>query len=58
MEDLPSAEVQPRFLRLQWRTYPWAEHSGDDDDDDDECNENTIKIYRYGREVMQLSFTH
>ena len=27
VEDLPSAELQPRFLRLQWRTCPWAEHS-------------------------------
>ena len=25
VEDLPSAEPQPRFLHLQWRTYPWAE---------------------------------
>ena len=30
VEDLPSAELQPRFLRLQWRTYHWAEHSFDD----------------------------
>ena len=22
MEDLPSAELQPKFLRLQWRTWP------------------------------------
>ena len=34
VENLPSAELQPRFLRLQLRTCPWAEH--DDDDDDDE----------------------
>ena len=27
MEDLPSAELQPCFLRLQWRICPWAEHS-------------------------------
>ena len=26
VEDLPSEELQPRFLRLQWRTCPWAEH--------------------------------
>ena len=29
LEDLPSAELQPRYLRLQWRTCPWAEHSDD-----------------------------
>ena len=34
VEDLPSAELQPRFLRLQSRTCPWAEHSDHDDDDD------------------------
>ena len=33
VEDLLSAEVQPWFLRLQWRTCPWAEYSDDDDDD-------------------------
>ena len=27
VEDLPSAELQPRFLRFQRRTCPWAEHS-------------------------------
>ena len=31
VEDLPSAELQPWYLCLQWRTYPWAEHSDDDD---------------------------
>ena len=30
VEDLPSAELQPWFLRLQWRNCPWAEHSDDD----------------------------
>ena len=35
VEHLPSAELQPRFLRLQWRTCPWAEHDDDGDDDDD-----------------------
>ena len=30
MEDLPSAELQTSFLRLQWRTCPWEEHSDDD----------------------------
>ena len=29
VEDLPSAELQPRFLRLQRRTCPWTEHSYD-----------------------------
>ena len=33
---LPSAELQPRFLHLQRRTCPWAEHFDDDDDDDDD----------------------
>ena len=36
VEDLASAELQHRFLRLQRRTYPWTEHSDDDDDDDDD----------------------
>ena len=26
VEDMPSAEMQPRFLRLQWRTCPWTVH--------------------------------
>ena len=30
VEDLPSAELEPRFLHLQWRTCPWTEHSDDD----------------------------
>ena len=30
VEDLPPAELQPRFLRLQWMTCPWAEHDDDD----------------------------
>ena len=33
LDDLPSAELQPRFLRLQRRTCPWAEYYDDDDDD-------------------------
>ena len=36
VEDLPLAELQPRFLRLQWRTCPWAEDSDDDDADGDD----------------------
>ena len=31
VEDLPSAELQLRFVRLQVKTFPWAEHSDDDD---------------------------
>ena len=27
VEDLTSAELLPRFLRLQRRTYLWAEHT-------------------------------
>ena len=34
VEDLPSAEMQPRFLSLQRRACPWTEHSNDDDDDE------------------------
>ena len=30
VEVLPSAELQPWFLHLQWGTCPWAEHSDDD----------------------------
>ena len=32
VDVLPSAEQQPRFLRLQSRTCLWAEHSDDDVD--------------------------
>ena len=35
VEDLSSAELQQRFLRLQRRNCPWAEYSEDDDDVDD-----------------------
>ena len=38
-EDLPLAELQPWFLRLQWRTCPWAEYS---DDDNDTYKRNTM----------------
>ena len=31
MEDLPSAELQSGFLRLQWSICPCTEHSDDDD---------------------------
>ena len=30
LEDLPSVELQPRFLHLQRRTWPWVEHSDDE----------------------------
>ena len=33
VEDLRSAELQARFLRLHWRNCPWSEHSDHDDDD-------------------------
>ena len=32
VEDVPSVELLPLFLRLEQRTCPWAEHSDDDDD--------------------------
>ena len=35
VEDLPSAELQPRFLLLQLRTCLWSQNTDDDDDDDD-----------------------
>ena len=50
VEDLPSAELQPRFLRLQWRTYTWAQHSDDDDDDDD-----SIK-YKHSNFIMKMIY--
>ena len=34
VEDLPSAELQPWFLRFQWRICPWEEQSDEYDDDD------------------------
>ena len=33
VEDLPSAELQIRFLHFQRRICPWTEHSDDDDDE-------------------------
>ena len=30
VEDRPSAELQHSFLRLKWRTCPWAQHFDDD----------------------------
>ena len=54
VEDLPSAELQPRFLRLEWRTCSWAEHSDDDDDDETTVNyathATTRDIYSIERE--------
>ena len=32
VENQPSAELQPWFLRLQERTCPWAENTDDDDE--------------------------
>ena len=31
VEDMPSAELQSRFLGLQWRSGLWAEHPDDDE---------------------------
>ena len=36
VEDLPLSRTVTLFLRLEWKTCPWAEHSDDDDDDDDD----------------------
>ena len=44
VEHLPSAELQPWFLRFQWRTCPWAEHYEEDEDDDDDDDYVMIKI--------------
>ena len=34
VEDLPSAELQPRFLRFAMKDLPpWTEHSDDNGDD-------------------------
>ena len=46
VEDLPSAELQPWFLYLQWKTCPWAEHSDDDMD---------VKLRRQA-EVMNINW--
>ena len=32
LDDLPSAELQPRFLRMKRMTCPWVEHDDDDDE--------------------------
>ena len=49
VEDLPSAELQPKFLRLQWRTCPWVEHS-----DDDVFNKQYMVISEFGNALPQL----
>ena len=42
VEDMPLAELQPWFLRLQWKTSPWAElYDGDD-------------IFHCTKEVMEV----
>ena len=43
LEDLPSAELQSRFIRLQSRTCLWADHS---DDDDDDIQYNLLKLVK------------
>ena len=52
VEDLPSAELQLRFLHLQWMTCPWTEYSNDDDDDDDHHHHNII----YNNNMKELRF--
>ena len=43
VEDLPLAELQPRFLRLQWRICPRAEHS---DDDENKLYSDWLKFWK------------
>ena len=50
VEDLSSAELQPRFLRLQWKTCPWAEHSHDVDDD--------YKLKKYHFKILEREYFH
>ena len=49
VEDLPLAELQPWFLRLQWRTCPCAEHS---DNDDSNCNPLVLSLSVYFKEYL------
>ena len=44
VEDLPSKELQPWFLRLKLRTCPWAEHSDNDDDDDNDVEFEHVHV--------------
>ena len=44
IQDLLSEKLQPRFLSLQWRTCPWAEHTDD-----------YILHYNVGRRAIGIS---
>ena len=35
LEDCLLTELQPWFLRFQWKTCSWSKHFNDDDGDDD-----------------------
>ena len=56
VNDLPWAELQPWFLRLQWKTCPWTEHLLLEVSDE---NSNYLvcwqKIFLYGRGLNLLS---
>ena len=59
VEDLPSVKLQPRFLRLQWRTCPRAEHSDDDDDDDDytdDVNKSSLFYLSYSVLLQRVNW--
>ena len=51
VKDLPLTELQPRFLRLQWRACPWAEHSDDDISTLGLCN--SILTYNFMFKLQQ-----
>ena len=56
VEDLTSAELQPRFLRLQWRICSCAEYSDDDDDDDgDKFGAGTPHIKNHERHEISIN---
>ena len=49
VEDLPSAELQPKFLRVKLSTCSQAEHSDNDDDDDD--GDHNSKFYKHSAKL-------
>ena len=52
VEDLPSTELQPSFLRLQLSTCPWAEHSGGCGDT---CiNIQTLKLINFKTTLLEF----
>ena len=55
VEDLPSVELQPRFLRLQRRPCPWAEHFDDDDEEESSFNIRLVRMYGYVNGVYRIS---